>query len=113
MLHNIYVKNLALIDEIEVELNNGLNILTGETGAGKSIILGSINLPPSARLIEPRIMDFPAPVSPVKILRPSPNSTSASSIKARFFTYKFFNMVSHLSPRKAQKQLRRQGRTVG
>lgn len=44
MLHNIYVKNLALIDEIEVELNNGLNILTGETGAGKSIILGSINL---------------------------------------------------------------------
>lgn len=44
MLHNIYVKNLALIDEIEVELKNGLNILTGETGAGKSIILGSINL---------------------------------------------------------------------
>ena len=44
MLHNIYVKNLALIDEIEVELKKGLNILTGETGAGKSIILGSINL---------------------------------------------------------------------
>ncbi len=44
MLHTIYVKNLALIDEIEVELKNGLNILTGETGAGKSIILGSINL---------------------------------------------------------------------
>ena len=44
MLHNIYAKNLALIDEIEVELKKGLNILTGETGAGKSIILGSINL---------------------------------------------------------------------
>lgn len=44
MLHNLYVKNLALIDEMEVELKNGLNILTGETGAGKSIILGSINL---------------------------------------------------------------------
>ena len=44
MLHNLYVKNLALIDEIEVEFKNGLNILTGETGAGKSIILGSINL---------------------------------------------------------------------
>lgn len=44
MLHNVYVKNLALIDEIEVELKKGLNILTGETGAGKSIILGSINL---------------------------------------------------------------------
>lgn len=44
MLHHLYVKNLALIDEIEVELKDGLNILTGETGAGKSIILGSINL---------------------------------------------------------------------
>ena len=44
MLHNLYVKNLALIDEIEVDFRKGLNILTGETGAGKSIILGSINL---------------------------------------------------------------------
>ena len=44
MLHNVYAKNLALIDEIDVEFKEGLNILTGETGAGKSIILGSINL---------------------------------------------------------------------
>jgi len=44
MLHNLHVKNLALIDEIEVEFQRGLNILTGETGAGKSIVLGSINL---------------------------------------------------------------------
>ena len=44
MLHHLYVKNLALIDEIEVEFQEGLNILTGETGAGKSIILGSLNL---------------------------------------------------------------------
>ena len=44
MLQNLYVKNLALIDEMEVDLQKGLNILTGETGAGKSIILGSINL---------------------------------------------------------------------
>ena len=44
MLHNLYVKNLALIDEIEVDFKKGLNILTGEIGAGKSIILGSINL---------------------------------------------------------------------
>lgn len=44
MLHNLYVRNLALIDEIEVQFGKGLNILTGETGAGKSIILGSINL---------------------------------------------------------------------
>lgn len=44
MLRSLHVKNLALIDEIEVEFENGLNILTGETGAGKSIILGSVNL---------------------------------------------------------------------
>ena len=44
MLQNLHVKNLALIDEAEVEFSEGLNILTGETGAGKSIIIGSINL---------------------------------------------------------------------
>ena len=44
MLQYLHVKNLALIDEIEVEFRQGLNILTGETGAGKSIILGSVNL---------------------------------------------------------------------
>lgn len=44
MLQNLHVKNLALIDECEVEFDEGLNILSGETGAGKSIIIGSINL---------------------------------------------------------------------
>lgn len=44
MLQYLHVKNLALIDEIEVEFGRGLNILTGETGAGKSIILGSVGL---------------------------------------------------------------------
>ncbi len=44
MLTNLHVKNLALINEIEVEFGPGLNILTGETGAGKSIIIDSVNL---------------------------------------------------------------------
>lgn len=44
MLVSLHVKNLALIDELEVFFGKGLNILTGETGAGKSIIMGSINL---------------------------------------------------------------------
>lgn len=44
MLQSLHVKNLALIDETEVVFGEGLNILTGETGAGKSIIIGSINL---------------------------------------------------------------------
>ena len=44
MLEHLHVKNLALIDEIEVDFLEGLNILSGETGAGKSIIIGSINI---------------------------------------------------------------------
>ena len=44
MLQSLHVKNLALIDEAEVDFGRGLNILSGETGAGKSIIIGSINL---------------------------------------------------------------------
>lgn len=44
MLLNLHVKNLAIIDEIEVEFSEGLNVLTGETGAGKSSIIGSINI---------------------------------------------------------------------
>lgn len=44
MLIHLHVKNLALIEDIEVEFGPGLNILTGETGAGKSILLGSMQL---------------------------------------------------------------------
>lgn len=44
MLLNLHVKNLALIEETEVNFGQGLNILSGETGAGKSIIIGSVNL---------------------------------------------------------------------
>lgn len=44
MLENLHVKDLALIEEADISFGEGLNILTGETGAGKSIILGSINL---------------------------------------------------------------------
>lgn len=44
MLQNLYVKNLALIEELDMEFTEGLNILTGETGAGKSILMGSIGL---------------------------------------------------------------------
>ncbi len=49
MLISLHVKNLALISETEVTFGEGLNILSGETGAGKSIIIGSINLALGAR----------------------------------------------------------------
>lgn len=44
MLLNIHIKNLALIDELDIDFEERLNILTGETGAGKSIIIGSLGI---------------------------------------------------------------------
>ncbi|MFT4005006.1 MAG: DNA repair protein RecN [Lacrimispora sp.] len=44
MLSELHVKNLALIEKADVEFKEGLNILTGETGAGKSIIIGSVTI---------------------------------------------------------------------
>ena len=44
MLTDLYIKNFAIIDNLHVEFGPGLNILTGETGAGKSIIIDAVNL---------------------------------------------------------------------
>ena len=44
MLTSLYIKNYALIDELEVQFGNRLTIITGETGAGKSILLGGLAL---------------------------------------------------------------------
>ena len=44
MLSKIYIKNYILIDELELNLANGLNIITGETGAGKSILINAIDI---------------------------------------------------------------------
>ena len=44
MLTSLSIKNYALIDNLQVNFNNGLTIITGETGAGKSILLGGLSL---------------------------------------------------------------------
>lgn len=44
MLSKIFIKNYILIDELELEFSNGLNIITGETGAGKSILINAIDI---------------------------------------------------------------------
>ncbi|MCQ2748867.1 MAG: DNA repair protein RecN [Clostridia bacterium] len=49
MLSYIHIKNIAIIDELEVDFNKGLNVLTGETGVGKSIIINAINFTLGAR----------------------------------------------------------------
>ena len=44
MLQHLRIQNFALIEETEVHLNKGLTVITGETGAGKSILLGALGL---------------------------------------------------------------------
>jgi len=49
MLQDLFIKDFALIDSLDVSFDRGLNIITGETGAGKSIIVGALNLLISGR----------------------------------------------------------------
>ena len=44
MLKQLYIKNFTLIDTLDIQLHPGFSVITGETGAGKSIILGAIGL---------------------------------------------------------------------
>ena len=44
MITNLHIKNIGIIDDIEIDLGQSLNVLTGETGAGKSLIIGSLNI---------------------------------------------------------------------
>jgi len=44
MIKSLYIKDFALIDELDVQFEDGLNVLTGQTGAGKSIIIGALNM---------------------------------------------------------------------
>jgi len=43
MLTDLFIKNFAIIDNLHVAFSDGLNVLTGETGAGKSIIIDAVN----------------------------------------------------------------------
>ena len=44
MIINLHIKNIGIIEDIEINFNEGLNVLTGETGAGKSLIMNSLNI---------------------------------------------------------------------
>lgn len=44
MITTLHIKNIGIIDDLEFELNNGFNVFTGETGAGKTLIIGAINI---------------------------------------------------------------------
>ena len=63
MLLNLHVKNIALIDEADVSLGDGLNILTGETGAGKSILIDAVNLALGVKTARGLLRDDETPAS--------------------------------------------------
>ena len=44
MLSSIYIKNFAIIDKLEIDFHENMSVLTGETGAGKSILIDAINI---------------------------------------------------------------------
>ena len=80
MLAHLHVKNLALIEEIEVEFGPGLNILTGETGAGKSILLGSMQLILGAKTSKNMIREN-APYALVELLFQIENEKAMEALK--------------------------------
>lgn len=44
MITNLHIKNIGIIDDLEINLNQGMNVLTGETGAGKTLIIDSLGI---------------------------------------------------------------------
>lgn len=57
MLLNLHVRNIALIDDVEIDFANGLNILSGETGAGKSLVIDSVNFALGKRMPKDVVRD--------------------------------------------------------
>ena len=44
MINTLHIKNIGIIDDVTINLNEGFNVLTGETGAGKTLIIGSLQI---------------------------------------------------------------------
>lgn len=80
MLRNLHVKNLALIQEADVDFREGLNILTGETGAGKSIIIDSITLALGAKMSRDMLREN-APYGLVELLFEVDNPSIEKNLK--------------------------------
>ncbi len=81
MLSHLHVKNLALIEDAEVDFGPGLNILTGETGAGKSILLGSMQLILGGR-IQKNMVRENAPYALVELLFDVDEESAVSALQA-------------------------------
>ena len=56
MLTSLYIKNLAIIDELTISFSSGLNIITGETGAGKTLIIKAIQFLMGKKILQQRVI---------------------------------------------------------
>lgn len=81
MLVHLHVKNLALIQEAEVDFTKGLNILTGETGAGKSILMDSVNLALGGKMSREMIREH-APFALVELIFETKNENLLEKLKS-------------------------------
>lgn len=57
MLINLSIKNLALIDSLEIKFHSGFSVITGETGAGKSVIIGALSMLTGTRTDSNKLKD--------------------------------------------------------
>lgn len=87
MLAYLHIRNIALIEELEIDFVRGLNILTGETGAGKSILLGSIQYVLGAKVKRDFIRDGANEASVECIFDLSDNQLDAEELNAIFDEY--------------------------
>ena len=93
MLTTLRIKNLALVSDLTLELQPGCNVITGETGAGKSIILGALNLLLGERadrsLIRSGEESCSVEASPTATR--SPRSVAKTGVPASPTTWRFVN----------------------
>ena len=82
MLVRLNIRNVALIESAEIELGEGLNVLSGETGSGKSVILDSINFVLGAKADRSMIRNGAADCSVTAVFRVPPESRALDELRA-------------------------------
>ena len=81
MLTHLHIRNYALISHLDIDFHEGFSVMTGETGAGKSIILGALNLVMGARADTKAITEGEEKIVDFTVISPVAESVAATSIK--------------------------------
>ena len=93
MITNLHIKNIGIIDDLEINLKNGMNVLTGETGAGKTLIIDSLEIISGGRFSKEMIRhEIYAPKNGV-LIEGVKNSINLSQ-RTSYFLYTLFIFLS-------------------